>query len=137
MKPVFKVTALLAAVGIGLAVYLFYEYLAPSTKASFCYVNSTLNCEASTKGVLANTLGLPTALWGLTGYLVILVAAFAGWRRVILATAAFGFFFCLRITYLEIIVVKVICPVCLACQVNMLLLFLIGIFLNKRGWVES
>lgn len=122
----YKVIIPLALFGIGLAVYLLYEYLAPA-HPTLCYVNATINCEASTKGVLANTLGVPTALYGLAGYSVILLAALKRWPRLLLATAAFGLVFCLRITYLELFVVKAICPVCLACQLDMIALFLLGV----------
>lgn len=122
-----KIIAPLAIFGVLLALYLFYEYLAP-VHPTLCYVNSYINCEASTKGPLANTLGIPTALWGLTGYLVILISALKKWRRLLLATATFGLLFCLRITYLEIFVVRALCPVCLMCQLDMIALFIFGLF---------
>ena len=126
----YKLAAYLAVFGMGLALYLFYEYLAPAHK-SVCYLSLTINCEASTKGVLANTLGIPTALWGLTGYTFILIAAIKKWRRILLGVAAFGLLFCLRITFLEFFVVRVICPVCLACQIDMIVLFGLGLLLNR------
>ncbi len=118
----YKVVALLAVFGIGLAVYLFYEYLTPPHR-SLCFVNSTINCEASTKGPLANTLGIPTALYGLAGYIVILLSALKKWPKLLLGTVTFGLFFCLRITYIEVFTLHSLCPVCLACQLVMLTLF--------------
>ncbi len=129
----YKWTKYLAAIGVGLAIYLMYEYLAPAHQ-SICYVNATVNCEASTKGVLANTLGIPTALWGLSGYIVIFLAAVKKWPKVLLGMTAFGFLFCLRITFLELLVVKAICPVCIACQIIMLVVFLMAVVINaKKG----
>ena len=127
----YAVTGVLAVVGIGLALYLFYEYLNPAPYSA-CYVNSTINCDASTIGPLANTLGIPTALWGLTGYVVILAAAFKRWPRVLLGMTTFGMLFCLRITYLEIFSLNTICPVCLACQVDMLAVFALAIALFRQ-----
>lgn len=132
----FKLAAYLAVFGMGLALYLLYEYFAPP-HVSLCYVNQTVNCEASTKGVLANTLGIPTAIYGLVGYAVIFVAAIKKWRRVLLGVATFGLLFCLRITFLELFVVKAICPVCLACQLIMIILFGLGLLLNKREPLPS
>lgn len=132
MEKMYKISAYLAAAGIGLAIYLMYEYLAPA-HVSPCYVNSFINCEASTKGVLANTLGIPTAIWGLTGYIFIFLAAVKKWKRVLLGMATFGLLFCLRISYIEIVDLKVICPVCVACQLIMVVEFLLGVVIYRRG----
>ncbi len=127
----YKIIMLLAVIGIGLALYLLYEAFAPAHR-SLCYVNSTINCEASTKGALAYTLGIPTALYGLTGYMVILLSAIAKKRKLLLFMVTFGLLFCLRITFLEIFVIKAICPVCLLCQTNMLILFILALKLPKQ-----
>ncbi|MBI4990575.1 vitamin K epoxide reductase family protein [Candidatus Gottesmanbacteria bacterium] len=127
----YKIIIPLALVGIGLALYLLYEYLAPPHQ-SLCYINAQINCEASTKGALANTLGIPTALWGLTGYIMILISAIRKWRRVLFGVVTFGLLFCLRITFLELFVVNAICPVCLACQTVMIILFILGIKLLEE-----
>ncbi len=132
----YKLSAYLAVFGICLALYLFYEYLAPAHR-SVCYLSSTINCEASTKGVLSKTLEIPTALWGLTGYIFILISALRKWRRVLLGVATFGLLFCLRITFLEVFVIHIICPVCLACQVDMIILFILGIILNLNKTSKS
>lgn len=125
-----KIILLLAVFGVLLASYLLFERFAPPHE-SLCYVNQTINCEASTKGPLADTLGIPTALYGLVGYLIIGLAAVKKWRKVVLGTAMFGLVFCLRITYLEVFVYKAICPVCLGCQINMIAIFVLAIFLLK------
>lgn len=129
----YKIVKPLAVFGIILALYLLYEYLSPVHK-SLCYVNSYINCEASTKGPLANTLGIPTAIWGLTGYIIILISALKKWPKLLFGMATFGLFFCLRITFLEIFVVKALCPVCLACQLDMIALFILGWLLNFGGF---
>lgn len=121
----YKIITPLAVVGIGLAIYLLYEYFSPPHQ-SLCYINTAINCEASTKGPLANTLGIPTALYGLIGYTIILLSAIKKWPRLLLAMAAFGLVFCLRITYLELFVIKAICPVCIACQLIMIAIFLMA-----------
>lgn len=131
MSKIYKAIFILSVIGIGLAVYLFYEYLSPPHQ-SLCYVNSYINCEASTKGALANTLGIPTALYGLMGYTIILISALKKWRRLLFGMATFGLLFCLRITFLEVFVINALCPVCLACQAVMIVLFILGYRLNSR-----
>ncbi len=127
----YKIIMLLSVIGIGLALYLLYEAFAPAHR-SLCYINSTINCEASTKGALAYTLGIPTALYGLTGYVIILLSAIFKKRKLLLGMVTFGLLFCLRITFLEVFVINAICPVCLLCQTDMLILFILALKLPKN-----
>lgn len=73
-KTIFSIVIALSILGIGLASYLLYQYYAPNHQ-SLCYINSYINCEASTKGPLANTLGIPTGFYGFFGYIFILIGA--------------------------------------------------------------
>ncbi len=115
----------LASFGILLACYLFYSYL---TKPTFrpCSINAQINCDAVIEGSISTTLGIPTALYGLIGYVVILLAAFGKKAKVVFGMATFGMLFCLRLTFIEIFQLKVICPVCLTCQLVMFALFVFG-----------
>jgi len=117
--------------GIGLASYLLYNYYAvvPST---FCNISSGVNCNAVTKGTLSLFFGIPVAVWGLIGYAFILFASLTKRKKLAFGMATFGMLFCLRITILELFFVKIICPVCLACQFDMLFLFLLGLQLNYK-----
>jgi len=126
----FEWIKILGVVGILLATYLLWQrYFQPAFKP--CNINATINCDALTKGPLQNTLGIPTALIGLTGYVVILFAAFKKNAKLVLGMAAFGLAFCLYIAYRELFELRVICPVCIACQLNMVTVFTLGILLNK------
>lgn len=129
-KTIYSLILMLSIIGIGLALYLLYQYYSPPHD-SLCYINSTINCDASTKGELANTLGIPTGFFGLVGYIFILIASIKEWKKVVLGVATFGMLFCLRITFLELFVIKAICPVCLACQVNMIIILILSIMLLK------
>ncbi|AKM78803.1 MAG: hypothetical protein UX85_C0004G0186 [Candidatus Beckwithbacteria bacterium GW2011_GWB1_47_15] len=126
MAKLYKAATWLSVFGIILASYLFYSYLAP-VPPGLCDITATVNCDAVTKGPLAEFLGLPVALIGLVGYILILYSALMKLPKLMLAMAAFGMVFCLRLTYLEIFVEKVFCPVCGACQIVMLALFLIAL----------
>lgn len=129
MDKLFKISTYLALIGIVLASYLFYSYLAPNPPG-LCDVSATVNCDAVTKGSLAEFMGVPVSLVGLIGYIVILSASLMKNKKLHLAMTAFGMVFCLRLTYLEIFVEHVVCPVCAACQIIMLVLFLISLKLN-------
>ena len=129
MNKLFKSSAILAGIGIILASYLFYSYLAP-VPPGLCDINSTINCDAVTKGPLAEFLGIPVSLVGLIGYITILYASLMRFKKLHLFMVSFGMIFCLRLTYLEIFREKVFCPVCGACQLVMLILFIISLKLN-------
>ncbi len=128
-KTVWKWVTVLSVVGIFLATYLFYSYL---TRPAFqpCYINSQINCDAVTKGSLATMFGVPVSLIGLVGYIVILLSSLFKNKNFLMAMSTFGLIFCLYITYQEIFVIKVICPVCLTCQLVMLAIFLFGLNLK-------
>lgn len=127
----FKYVLYLSLVGIALAIYLLLEQF---TLSSFrpCNINSTINCNAIISGAVSKTLGIPTPLYGLLGYIFILLSAIYKKKRTLLAVATFGLLFCLWIAYQEIFLLRVICPVCIACQIIMLSVFAIGVVLNRN-----
>ena len=128
-NDIWKALIGLSVLGIVLATYLFYNFL---TKPLFesCYVNSHINCDAVTKGSLSTLFGIPVSLVGLTGYIVILLSSIFKKKLLVLGMSAFGMAFCLFLTYQEIFILKVICPVCLTCQFVMLATFSLAVYLN-------
>lgn len=127
----FNWVKVLAVIGIGLALFLLWErYFTPTFQP--CNINSTVNCDAVIKGEVSNTLGIPTPVIGLLGYLVILFASFRRKTRLVLGASAFGLAFCLYIAYRELFQLHVICPVCILCQIDMITVFILGILLTKQ-----
>jgi len=127
---IWTIISILATIGIGLAIYLSYNYLSPNP-LELCNINSTVNCDAVTKGELRQWYGVPVPFVGLIGYIVILISAYFKQKKLALAMTIFGMLFCLRLTYLEIFVLKVICPVCLLCQLDMLAVFSLSVMLLR------
>lgn len=121
----------LSVMGLVLAAYLMYQYLKPAY-GGICNINDRFNCLPTTKGELKNFLGIPVPVIGGIGYGVILVSSLLRKPKLLFAMAAFGTLFCLRITFLEVFVVKVICPVCIICQIVMLAVFVCSLVLLKR-----
>lgn len=132
-KSLWRTITWLSVFGILLAVYLFYNFL---FKPAFqpCSINAIVNCDAVTHGPLATLLGIPVSLVGLIGYIIILISSLKRWEKMVLGMSTFGMVFCLYITYQEIFNLRVICPVCLACQIVMLTIFVLSIVLvrNKK-----
>lgn len=122
-KRIFFVIKVLSIIGISLAIYLLIEQI---TQSSFrpCNINTIVNCEAIISGDVAKTFGIPTPLYGLAGYLVILLAAFWKNKKLLLSVASFGLLFCLWIAYKELYELRVICPICIICQTIMISVFL-------------
>lgn len=122
---------ILAVVGICLASYLLWQQIYhPAFQP--CNVNATINCEATTIGPLAKTFGVSTPLVGFVGYVAILFFAFRKSAKWVLGMATFGMLFCLYISYREIFEIHVLCPVCLACQLDMITVFILGILLTRK-----
>lgn len=114
-----------SAIGIGLALYLFVNYITkPAT--TICTISSRVNCDAVISGEVSTTLGIPTSLYGLIGYVVILIAAFFNKKKLMFGMSLFGTLFCLRITYIEVFNLQVYCPVCALCQVDMIVLLILS-----------
>jgi uncharacterized membrane protein len=134
MKPgkIWNLVMGLSTLGIFLALFLLYNYYA-FQPSRICTINALINCKAVIKGgSLSELFGIPVAIYGLTGYVMILISSILRKKKLLFGTAAFGTVFCLRITILEAFVVKVFCPVCLACQVVMFILFGLSIYLLKK-----
>jgi len=130
LKRLFTYSTYLAVFGIILASYLFYNYLAPQP-LKFCTVNAAINCDAVTKGILAELFGVPVSLIGLIGYIIILYSSLNRFKKLHLFMTSFGMLFCLRLTYLEIFSQHVFCPICGLCQLTMLTLFILSLQLHS------
>lgn len=130
---IFTYIKILAIAGIVLAIYLLWQQLfRPAFQP--CYVNSFINCDAVISGAVAKTFGLPTPLYGLIGYIVIFFAAILQKKKLLISMATFGLVFCLWIGYKELFQLRVICPVCIMCQLIMISIFSLAIYLKRMLW---
>src|SRR6266568_7706861 len=112
----------LAAVGIILALFLLWEQLfRPSFQP--CYINSSINCDAVISGAVSKTLGIPTPIYGLVGYIIIFLSAVFKKKKLLLGMATFGLAFCLWIAFRELVQLHVICPVCILCDIDIITVF--------------
>lgn len=121
---------ILSILGILLAVYLLWQQMAQPVFRP-CTINARINCDAVISGPVAKTLGIPTPLYGLIGYTVIFFAALYKRPKLLLSMVSFGLVFCLWIAYKELIELKVICPICIACQLIMGTIFILALQVRK------
>lgn len=129
-KKTFLYIKILSLIGILLAIYLLGEQI---LRPAFvpCNINSAVNCNAIISGSVSKTLGLPTPLYGLIGYIVIFFSAVFIRKKLLLTMTIFGLLFCLWIAYREIFELHVICPVCIGCQLIMITVFCFALIVNK------
>lgn len=132
---IYQVVKILSIIGIIIAVYLLYAQIS-QTSFRPCTINETINCDAVISGPVSKTLGIPTPLYGLIGYIVIFFAAKFKKNLLILSMSAFGLVFCLYIAYVEIFRLGVICPLCIGCQIIMILIFSIALYLNRQKFLK-
>lgn len=127
----YKIITVLSVIGIFLASFLFINFLTKPA-VEICTINEQFNCDAVTKGTLSTIAGIPVSLIGLIGYLAILIFSLLKNRKAVLGVAVFGMVFCLRLTFLELFSIKVVCPVCLACQLDMLIISILAFRMNFK-----
>lgn len=125
-----KFIRFLSVFGIGLASYLYINYLTQPV-VRICTISSRVNCDAVISGEVSTTLGVPTSLYGLIGYVAILIFSLLNKKKWVFGVSLFGTLFCLRITFIEVFILKVYCPVCALCQLDMLALLILS-FYNMR-----
>jgi vitamin-K-epoxide reductase (warfarin-sensitive) len=109
--------ALLAVAGVAVSSLSLYEHFATS-KTSFCDFSESFNCDIVNRSAYSTVLGVPVALIGIIGYLLILTLATtyrhqAKTTVLLLIASAGGLGFALYLTYIEKFVLGVWCVLCL------------------------
>ena len=129
----FWLTLGLALIGILVAAYLTWSHLTNDTV--LCAEGG--GCDQVRQSTYAEIRGIPVALIGLLGYLIILVALLAERYYPPLAehslTLAFGLslvgtLYSAYLTYLELFVIHAICPYCVASAIIMLSIFILAVY---------
>jgi uncharacterized membrane protein len=127
----------LAAIGMCWATYLTYVHY--SGEAPLCSIKGN-PCQQVQTSTFSELAGVPVALIGAIGYLVILGSLLiSDSERARFATAALtlgGFGFSLYLTYREVFTLKKICEDCVASAVIMTLLTCLAVWRFLRGDVH-
>ncbi len=110
--------ALVALAGVAVSsISLYHHYGA--LKTSFCNFGESFNCDIVNRSVYSTVLGVPVALIGILGYLLILALATiyrdkAETPILLLIASVVGFGFALYLTYIEKFVLAAWCILCLS-----------------------
>jgi len=87
-------------------------------------------------------LGQPVALYGVIGYVAILIVALAGlrpaalvepgWNKLLFGLATIGFVFTLYLTYLEVFVIHAICRWCAGSALIIAVIWVVAVAALRR-----
>lgn len=119
---------------VGLADSAYLAYIKLTNQLASC--SNLGDCEAVNSSRYAEIGGVPIALLGAAGYLLILGAVAldrpgARWgevgRYAFFGLSLAGSLYSLYLTYLEVFVLRAVCPFCAASAVVMIVLFVLSI----------
>jgi len=128
--------ALLSLAGFFVSLYL-YLYKIGRIGTLAC---GTGGCETVQTSPFSRFLGLEVALYGVVGYLVLLVLSMDTLRRpaaaissrLLLILSGAGLAFTIYLTYLELFVIKAICRWCVGSAVIITLIFIVALLDWRR-----
>ena len=123
--------AVLALAGILVSSVSLYHHFSKS-KTSFCDIGQSFNCDLVNRSQYSVFHGVPVALLGILGYLLILSLATVYREKAetpfILGGAALGgLAFALYLTYIEAFVLRAWCVLCLSSLLLMAILALLSV----------
>jgi len=121
-----RAIAFLAALGIGVATYIA---IADSGGGSPVCIAGGHGCATVAKSSYSHVAGVNIAIFGIVGYVLLLVSAFFAndvARLGGFAVALGGFGYSVFLTYLEIFKIEAICQWCVASAVLMTILLLLN-----------
>lgn len=109
--------ALVAVTGIAVSSVSLYEHFATST-TSFCDFSESFNCDLVNRSAYSTLLGVPVALIGIVGYLLMATLATVYRNQtqtpvLLLIASVGGLGFALYLAYVEKFVLGVWCVLCL------------------------
>ncbi len=128
----------LSVIGVCLAAYLTYLHYSGTTPP--CSIKGN-PCSAVQKSKYSELLGVPVALMGLIGYIVILGSLLAPdseqMRLVTAAVAVGGFGFSMYLTYREVFTLHKICEWCVGSATLLTIIMCLSIWRFLRGDVAT
>jgi len=125
------IISLLSLAGVAVSGLALHHHYGRSP-SSFCSFGANFNCDMVNRSIYSAFLGIPVALIGIIGYLVILVLAnlSRNMKRapaMLLAASVGGLGFALYLTYIEAFVLAVWCVLCLSSLGIMLTITLLAL----------
>jgi uncharacterized membrane protein len=132
-KKLYWASVVFAVIGVLISIYMTIYKLTDNER--MCIGNG--GCSTVNASAYSSIYGIPVAVFGILGYLAILVALTLEVKggkflrqNATLATfgmALIGFLFSFYLLYLEIYVIKALCPFCISSQIAISILFILSV----------
>ena len=125
---------MIALVIIGLAVSVYMTIYKISGNDGMCLGSG--DCSTVNASRFSEVNGIPVAVFGIVGYAAILIVLFYENKHeffkkngtlLAFGMSLTGFLFTLWLVYVELVLLKAICPFCVTSQVSMTLIFIIAV----------
>ncbi|MEW6029983.1 MAG: vitamin K epoxide reductase family protein [Chloroflexota bacterium] len=131
-KWLVRISVALVIVGLLVSIYMTVYKL--TSNDAMCLGSG--DCSTVNASRYSEVYGIPVAVLGIVGYTAILVVHFLENRGaffkqnaalLIFGMALTGFLFTVYLIYVEIALIKALCPFCIASQVTMTIVFVISL----------
>jgi len=131
-KWLYRASVALVIVGLLVSIYMTIYKL--TSNDSMCLGSG--DCSAVNASSYSEVNGIPVALIGMIGYAALLAALFferrnAFFRKngtlVVFGMSLTGFLFTVWLIYVEIALIKALCPFCLTSQIAMTIIFILSV----------
>ena len=137
MRRLMVAVALVAILGVLVSSVSLYHHFSTSA-TSFCAFGESFNCDLVNRSRYSTIAGIPVALIGICGYLVILALstlyrAKAETPVILLIASSAGLGFALYLTYIEGFVLRAWCIFCLSSLALILIETILSVFLAKSS----
>jgi uncharacterized membrane protein len=139
-QTIWKITLLFAIIGFVDSVYLLIIKL---THNPLLCIEGIGDCWTVNTSRYSEVFGIPLGLLGVLGYLLISVLLFIiryntalkrGARYSLFGVSLVGFIYSIYLTYIEIYILKAVCPFCILSAIMMTLIFTTSIInLNTKN----
>jgi len=133
-----KAIGILSIIGIAISAYLTYlHYVPEKLNASFCNISDYLSCSTVNTSSYATFLGIPVAIIGMLGFLLLFLLSFEKIPHAQVAlfySSAIGLVFMLYLFVAELFIIKAICIFCI---VVLLMIIAIFVLTAKSAGKES
>lgn len=108
-----RLLTILVLSGMIVSLYsVYYHY--QEEGSSFCNFSENLNCDVVNKSIYSEILGIPIALFGFLMYVALAILYYQNmWKEGFLIIFSAGIF-TIFLTYIEIFLLKALCPLCVA-----------------------
>ena len=122
MKIVRFLVLALCMIGAGLSALSLHNHYATSA-TDYCDLSQTFNCDLVNRSTYSAIHGVPVALLGLLGYLVLFVLSWRATRRsesLRFVASLIGLAFALYLAYIEAYILAVWCLLCIGSMIAIL-----------------